>query len=64
MLQELGDHEGVLPLVDSNLPEAPSRDEPAWLATPVARTIREALVDADVQEAVLAVDRYASTSPP
>jgi serine/threonine protein kinase len=61
VLQELGDHEGVLPLVDSNLPEAPSRDEPAWLATPVARTIREALVDADVQEAVLAVDRYAST---
>ncbi|MEO8424230.1 MAG: protein kinase [Actinomycetota bacterium] len=61
VLQELGSHEGVLPLVDSHLPEVPSRDEPAWLATPVARTIRDALVDTDVQEAVLAVNQYAST---
>lgn len=61
VLQELQDHEGILPLVESNLPEVPRRDDPAWLAMPVATLIRDALASADYREAVVAVNYVALT---
>jgi hypothetical protein len=44
--EELGrvaDLPGVLPVLDGSLPENPTPDDPAWLATPKATPIRHAL---------------------
>jgi serine/threonine protein kinase len=49
---------GVLPLLDQHLPDRPTRQNPAWLATPWAKVFPEALRArplTDVVEAVLAV---------
>lgn len=43
LLQRLGDREGVLPLVDANVPAEPSSADPAWLAMPIAVTLVDAL---------------------
>src|SRR5262249_51451620 len=59
VLRQLTDVPGVLPVVDANLPEAPSKRNPAWLAMPLATGIRAALGDrpplAAVVEAVASV---------
>ena len=39
----LGPRPGILPVVDSCLPDRPSPQSPAWLATEVAKEIRQAL---------------------
>jgi serine/threonine protein kinase len=44
-LRRLGDFSGVLPLLDSHIPERPSQKERAWLVMPVAEPIRHALGD-------------------
>jgi serine/threonine protein kinase len=53
---------GVLQLRDSSIPEKPSREDLAWLATPIATPIREALGEAtSVREVVDAVQSIAAT---
>ena len=57
-----GPHPGVLPVVDADVPEAASEEQPAWLAMPIAKTVREALGDAPtLDEVVGAVRAYATT---
>jgi serine/threonine protein kinase len=57
-----GPHRGVLPVVDADVPEAPSAERPAWLAMPIATTVREALGDkSTLDEVAGAVRRYATT---
>ena len=38
--RELSDHPGVLPLVDSHLPESPNKKDRPWLVTPLAEPVR------------------------
>lgn len=61
VLREVGNSPGVLPIVDSHLPDKPSRGNPAWLAMPVATPIREALSEADVETTVSAIASIAET---
>lgn len=52
---------GLLPLLDSYLPERPTRSDRAWLATPVATRIDEALAEGSLDEVVGAVEAIART---
>src|ERR1700729_1418692 len=54
IMQELGDHPGVLQLIAAQLPEAGAR-EPAWLATPVAERGGGALAGMPPTDVVAAV---------
>jgi serine/threonine protein kinase len=40
LLRKLGDHPGILPLLDAELPETPSRSTAAWLAMPIGVSVR------------------------
>jgi hypothetical protein len=57
------DDPGVLPLLDYSLPERPIRGNPAWLATPVATLIRDALAqqDATLHDTIDAMATIAET---
>jgi serine/threonine protein kinase len=52
---------GVLPFLGCSLPESPTLDTPAWLATPVAIPVRKALEGRPLREAVEAVASVADT---
>ncbi len=52
---------GVLPLIDSHLPDRPSSDNRAWLAMPVATPIADALAEAALEAVVAALAEIAST---
>lgn len=57
-----GPHPGVLPVIGAEVPEVPSNQQPAWLAMPIAETVREALADTPtLDEVVGAVRAYATT---
>lgn len=43
VLRELHGHVGVLPILDANLPDHPSKKNRAWLAMPLATGIKKAL---------------------
>lgn len=43
VLRQLGEHKGVLPLIDASLPTHPSKQQPAWLAMPIATGVIDAL---------------------
>ena len=64
-MRDLAPAEGVLPLIDAHLPEHPSRRQPAWLATPVAQVVTDALGPeppvAVVVRAVAAIARTLAT---
>ncbi len=60
VMQQLGDHSGVLPLIVAQLPE-PAAREPAWLATPVAERAADALGQAPLADVVDAIHEYALT---
>jgi len=60
-LQRLAGVPGVLPLLEYNLPESPSRENRAWLAMPLATPIEAELEDADLEMVVQAVARIAAT---
>lgn len=42
VLRRIGQHPGVLFLIDGEVPDHPSYDSPAWFSMPVARGIRDA----------------------
>src|SRR4051794_31013411 len=61
-LREMAPPRGVLPLLDSYLPEHPTDDNPPWLAMPIARALPEALGDTpDILAVVGAVREIART---
>ena len=61
-LQTLGDEPGVLPYLDSSLPDHPSLSDPPWLAMPVATPLPAALgPTADAEAAVAAIAAIAAT---
>src|SRR4051812_516049 len=43
VLRSLTPYPGVLPLIESELPDSPSRSKPAWIAMPLAIPVRKAL---------------------
>ena len=52
----------MLPVIAAEVPETPSDERPAWLAMPIAETVREALTDTPtLDEVVAAVRAYATT---
>ncbi len=57
-----GPHLGVLPILDAHLPATPTGQEPAWLAMPIAETVRSAVgTGAALDEVIDAVRVYAVT---
>ncbi len=61
VLRDLGAFDGILPVIDANLPERPSEKNPAWLAMPLATPIAEALVGQPIDVAVEAIAHVADT---
>jgi serine/threonine protein kinase len=61
ILRDLKGHPGVIPILDVNLPEHPSKRNRAWLAMPLATGIKKALGErpqvTNVVEAVASVAR-------
>jgi hypothetical protein len=45
----LGESRGVLPMIDSNLPDKPSHSNPAWIVFPEAEPLRKALAEASFE---------------
>lgn len=58
VMRRLGDHPGVLRLIDAYVPQVRGKER-AWLATPEATPVAVALADATVAEVVEAVRHYA-----
>jgi serine/threonine protein kinase len=60
--QTAGPHPGVLPVLAAHVPTSPSADDPAWLAMPVAETVRAALgTSPTLDQVVDALRVYAAT---
>ncbi len=60
-LQNLTIADGVLPLLDANVPQNPTQDNQAWLAMPVAKPIRKALSHKPLETVVEAIGAIADT---
>ena len=60
-LRDIGPQPGVLPLIESYLPDNPSKSDRAWLAMPIATPIDQALKERSLQEVVAAVASIAQT---
>ena len=60
-LQQIGSNPGIMPLLDAELPKAPSRTHPAWLAMPIATPLAESLSQSALPEVVTAVSEIANT---
>ena len=60
-LRKIGHHDLVVPLLDSHLPNAPSKTNPAWLAMPIARPLAKSLAQSDLRDVVKAVAEIAQT---
>lgn len=62
VLRQLGRRPGILPLLDFNLPTAPSKADPSWLSMPIAVPLRSALPrDAPLLSAVRAIQSISAT---
>jgi hypothetical protein len=61
VLRQLGPAPGILPLLDSHLPEAPSPADPPWLAMPIATPLHEGLSSQPLEEIVRAIRTIATT---
>jgi serine/threonine protein kinase len=61
-MKRIGTHRGTLSLIAYSLPPRPTKEKPAWIATPVARPINQALdSEAKLREVVVAIRSIAST---
>lgn len=60
-LQRVGSFPGVLPIIEASIPESPSKDDPAWLAMPIASPIRNVLAEAELDQVVTAIAAVADT---
>src|SRR2546422_5276397 len=62
VLQRIGDHHGVLPLIDALIPDRPTNSRPAWLAMPRAEPLKERLgEEGDIRQIVSAIQSIAGT---
>lgn len=59
--RSIGARPDVVPMLDWNLPEAPSKGDRAWLSMPIATPIREAVNGASLETVVEAVASVART---
>lgn len=60
LLEKLKGNPGVMRVLEYNVPESPTHDEPAWYTMPVADTIKKALTKAtSLRSTVEAVQAYA-----
>ena len=55
VLRNIGSHPSIMPLLDADLPEAPSKSRPAWLAMPIAVLLAKSLSQSRLREVVVAV---------
>ncbi|MDQ3964594.1 MAG: protein kinase [Actinomycetota bacterium] len=55
ILEKLKGRQGVLPLLEAQTPDQPSKRRPAWLLFPVATPLRDALADAPFEVVVRAM---------
>jgi serine/threonine protein kinase len=60
-LRSAEDMSGVLPVIDTYLPEEPSPDDRPWLAMPIAQGIDKALAGQDLDVVVTAIGQIATT---
>jgi serine/threonine protein kinase len=60
-LQRIGSFPGVLPVLDSHVPNSPSKKNPAWLAMPIANRLRNALTGTRLEQVIKAVAGVADT---
>jgi len=60
-VQALGEHPGVLPILDVHLPDEPRRRDRAWYVMPLARPLAEVLEDGAVTDVVAAIASLAET---
>ena len=60
-LRQIGPHPCIMPLLDADLPDIPSRTRPAWLAMPIAMLLDESLSQSTLPEVVAAVAAIANT---
>lgn len=60
-LERIGSFPGVLPVLECHIPDSPSKEDPAWLAMPVSRPIRNVVADADLDHVIEAVAAVADT---
>ena len=60
-LRQIDSHPCIVPLLDAELPEAPSRARPAWLAIPIAIPLAESLSQSALLEVVASVAEIANT---
>lgn len=61
VVQGLGDFAGVLPILESHIPEDAQADDQAWYAMPIAERADAALADAGLEDVVRAVASFANT---
>jgi serine/threonine protein kinase len=54
-LRNIGERPDVVPMLDWNLPESPSRTDRAWMAMPIAIPIRDALTGQSLETVVEAI---------
>ena len=60
-LRQIGSQPCIMPLLDADLPESPSRAHPAWLAMPIAKPLAESLSQSALPGIVAAVAEIANT---
>jgi serine/threonine protein kinase len=53
--------DGILPLIDASVPDNPTKEDPAWLAMPIAQPMRDALVGEPLGTVIDAVATIAET---
>lgn len=62
LLSQLGNHQGILPIIDSQLPEEPNIENPACFSMPIATPLSKVLkVGVAVSDVVKAVATFAET---
>ena len=60
-LRNIGSRPSIMPLLDADLPEVPTKARPAWLAMPIAEPLAESLSQSALSEVVATVARIANT---
>src|SRR5262245_1503005 len=61
VLRHIGHRPGILPLLDAHLPDNPNKNDPAWLAMPIAIGIKNALNEEPLEVVVEAISIIAHT---
>ena len=60
-LKQIGEDIHIVPLLESNLPDVPSKNDPAWLVMPIGFPLGQVLEHAPLREVVTAAAEIANT---